>query len=108
MALASCSTGPRAEEPFLPATLRRVRRCPARSGYVELCFTTAEGSWNWCFPKPSRRGKVPAGPVVLTVGPYGAQARLVRDGSLGPALTGSSALSMILAGGDVYMARGLV
>lgn len=101
MALTSCLTGPRVEEPFLPATLERVRCCPARSGYIELCFTTAEGSWNWCFPKPSRRRKRSGGPVVLTVGPYGARARLVRDGGLGPALPGSSALSMILAGTDV-------
>jgi len=36
------------------------------------------------------------------------QARLVRDGGLGPAVQISSALPMILAGADVYVARGLV
>ena len=34
------------------------------------------------------------------------QARLVRDSALGPAVQISSALPMILAGGDVYVARG--
>jgi len=33
---------------------------------------------------------------------------LVRDGGLGPAVQISSALPMILAGADVYVARGLV
>jgi hypothetical protein len=95
-------------EPLLPATLDRVRRCPARSGYVELCFTTPEGSWNWCFPKPSRRRKRPTGPLALTIGPYGVQARLIREGGLGPALLSSSALPMILAEADVYVAHRLV
>jgi len=96
------------EEPFVPATLELVRRCPARPGYIELCFTTPEGSWKWCFPEPSRRRKQPAAPVALTIGPYGVQAHLVRDGGLGPALQSSSALPMILAGADVHVARKLI
>jgi hypothetical protein len=108
MTLASCFTGPRLEEPFLPATLELVRRCPARSEYLELCFTTPAGSWTWCFPQPSRRRRQPAGPLALIIGPYGVQARRVRDDGLGPALQSSSALPMILAGADVYVARRLV
>jgi hypothetical protein len=107
MAQASCFTD-RVEEPVLLATLELVRRCAARSEYIELCFTTPEGSWNWCFPEPPRRRKTPAGSLALTVGPYGAQARLLRDSGLGPALPSSSALPMILAGADVYVARRLV
>jgi hypothetical protein len=98
----------RVAEPVLPATLELVRRCPARSEYIELCFTTPEGSWNWCFPEPPPRRKTRASPLALTPGPYGAQARLLRDSGLGPALPSSSALPMILAGTDVYVARGLV
>jgi hypothetical protein len=108
MVQASCFIGPSLEEPFLPATLELVRRCPARSEYIELCFTTPEGSWKWCFPQPPRRRRKPAGAVALTMGPYDVQAHLVRDGGLGPALQISSALPMILAGADVYVARGLV
>ena len=109
MVQAPCFTGPSREEPFLPARLEQVRRCPARSGYIELCFTTPEGSWKWCFPAPSHRRKQPAGPLALTMGAYGVQARRVRDSSgLGPALQNSSALPMILAGADVYVARPLV
>ena len=108
MTQASCFAGPSLEEPFLPATLERVCRCPARSGYIELCFTTSEGSWKWCFPEPPRRRKPPAGPLALTVGPYGVQAHLVREGGLGPALPSSSALPMIMTGADVSVARRLV
>jgi hypothetical protein len=108
-ALASCfADNPTGQEQLLLAELEGVRGCPARSGYIELRFKTPEGSWNWCFPRPSRRRKRPGSPVALTVGPYGAQARLVREDGPGPALPGSSALSMILAGVDVYVARRLV
>jgi hypothetical protein len=105
---ASCFAGPRLEEPFLPASLELVRRCPARSEYIELCFTTSEGSWKWCFPEPARRRKLPAGPLALTVGLYGVQAHAFGHDGLGPALPSSSALPMILAGADVYVARRLV
>ena len=108
MALASCVADPRVEESFLPATLERIHRCPARPEYVELCFATPEGPWTWCFPAPSRRRKRAAIPLALTVGAYGVQARPVRGGCLGPALPGSSALPVILAGADVYIARRLV
>ena len=108
MTQASCFTGPRLNEPYLPATLDLIRRCPARPEYIELCFTTPEGPWKWCFPEPSRRRKQPAGALALTVGPYGVEARLIRDSALGPALQSSSALPMIRAGADVYVARRLV
>ncbi len=99
---------PGAEEPFLPAKLERVSRCPARAGYIELCFTTPEGTWKWCFPRPPRRHREPAGALALTAGPYGAQAHPVREDGLGPALPSSSALPMILAGATVWIARSLV
>ena len=97
-----------ADPPFLPATLEGVRRCPARSEYIELCFTTPEGAWNWCFPAPPRRPSRPGGAIALTVGPYSVLARLVRDDGRGPALDSAAALSMILAGADVVIARRLV
>ena len=103
-----CVAGPPVGGSFLPATLERARRCAARPEYIELCFLTPEGPWTWCFPVPSRRRKRAAVPLALTVGAYGVQARPVRAGSLGPALPSSSALAMILAGADMYVARGLV
>ena len=98
----------RLEQAFLPATLGGVRRCPARSGYVELCFSTPDGPWQWCFPAPPRRRRRRAGSLALTMGPYGVQAHLVRDARLGPALPSSSALPMIMAGSDIRVARSLV
>jgi hypothetical protein len=113
MALASfltdtCADEPSPEEDFVPATLEGLRPCPARPEYIELCFTTPEGSWSWCFPKPARQRKRPVGPIALTLGPYGVLARRVHDGGFGPALDGSAALPMILAGTDVMIARRLV
>jgi hypothetical protein len=108
MVPASCVVGSRAEGAFLPATLACTRRCAARPEYIELCFATPEGPWTWCFPAPARRRKRDAVPLALTVGAYGVQARPVRDGGLGSALPSSSALQMILAGADVYVARRLV
>lgn len=108
MTQAPCFADRRLEEAFLPATLAGVRRCPARSGYVELCFTTPDGPWQWCFPRPPRRRRRPAVSLALAVGPHGVQAHLVRDAGLGPALPSSSALPMILAGADVRVARRLV
>jgi hypothetical protein len=94
---------------FLPATLESVRGCPARTGYLELCFRTQEGTWNWCFPEPARPRKRPASPVALTLGPYGVLARRVLDGGgFGTALDGTAALPMILAGAEVVVARRLV
>jgi hypothetical protein len=107
-AQAFCSADPRAETSFLRAALERVRRCPARPEYVELCFATPEGSWTWCFPAPSRRRRQHATSLALTVGPYGVQARPVRDDGVGAVLPSSSALSMILAGADVLVERRLV
>ena len=108
MTQAPCFADLRLEEPFLLATLEGVRPCPARSGYLELCFMTSEGSWQWCFPEPPQRRRRRPGSLALTVGPYGVQAHLVRDAGLGPALPSSSALPMILAGADVRVARRLV
>ena len=108
MTQAPCFADRLLEEAFLPATLEGVRRCPARSGYVELCFTTPEGPWQWCFPAPPRRRRRRVGSLALTMGAYGVQAHLVRDAGLGPALPSSAALPMILVGADIRVARGLV
>lgn len=103
-----CAGKPSSDEEFLPATLEGIRRCPARPEYIELCFTTGDGAWNWCFPPPARQLKRPAEPVALVLGPYGVLARRVGDNGFGPALDGSEALPMILAGADVIVARRLV
>jgi hypothetical protein len=103
-----CVGEPSSGEEFLPATLEGVRRCPARPEYIELCFTTGEGAWNWCFPPPARELKRPAEPVALVLGPYGVLARRIADDGLGLALDHSVALPMILAGADVVVARRLV
>jgi hypothetical protein len=105
---AFCAADPRAETSFLTATLERVRRCPARPEYLELCFATPEGPWTWCFPAPSRRRRQHAISLALTVGAYGVQARPIRDSGLGPVLPISSALSMILARADVLVEHRLV
>src|SRR6266700_6541795 len=104
----TCADDSSLDDGFLPATLESVRRCPARSEYVELCFRTPEGTWNWCFPRPAMRRKHPSSPIALTLGPYGVLARRVRGTGFGTALDGSAALPMILAGVDVIVARSLV
>jgi hypothetical protein len=97
------------DQELLPAALEGVRRCPARAEYIELHFTTREGPWSWCFPKPARRLRRRASPVALTLGPYGVVARRAdADGEPGDALDVSAALPMILAGGGVVVARYLV
>jgi hypothetical protein len=98
----------RAREGFLPARLELVRPCAARPEYIELCFTTAEGAFNWCFRRPPRRRKRPAGPIALRSGPYGVHAYRLDEDGLGPALEISAALPVITAGADVYVARDLV
>jgi hypothetical protein len=103
---------PRREEQFLEATLDSVSRCPARDDYIELHFTTAAGSWEWCFPDPSDHpadddGSGP-GSLALTLGTYGVQARLLHDGVLGYAVQSASALPMILAGVPVSVDRKLL
>ncbi len=114
MALASflrgaCTDDTSRDSEFLSATLGSLRRCPARGEYVELCFTTAEGQWSWCFPEPARRLRRPPSPVALTLGPHGVLARRVdADGDFGDALNASVALPMILAGAEVVVARYLV
>src|SRR5258708_4038671 len=105
---ASCFAGPLLEEPFVPAMLGLARPCPPRPGYIDLCFPPPGGWGKWCLPDPSRGRRNPAAPVALTIGPYGVQAHLVRDGGFGPALQSSSALPMILAGADVHVARKLI
>ncbi|AHH18407.1 hypothetical protein [Nocardia nova] len=96
------------DKSFIPASLRSVRCCPARSDYVELCFETDEGMWTWCFPDPAERVEVAAGTLVLKVGRYGAQAHSVENDELGFALPTSEALSMILGGSKTYVARRLI
>lgn len=105
-----CVTGSRLTDgAFILATLECVRRCPARSDFIELFFATDEGEWTWCFPEPSEQSDAGVGgTIALTVGPYGAQARYVDDGRLGLALPSGSALPMILAGSPTYVARKLV
>jgi hypothetical protein len=77
------------QDDYAAAELDRVRPCPARSDYLELCFSTADGPVSWCFPKPAarRRRARKNGPVILRVGPYGLQPHLIRDGELTSALT---------------------
>ena len=104
----TCFADARAEEAFLSATLEAVRPCAARPEYVELCFSTPAGAWNWCFPRPPRRRRQPAGPIALRSGPYGVHAYLLGEDGPGDALEISVALPMIRAGADVYVARGLV
>jgi hypothetical protein len=115
MALAYSFSGACAEEStpgeaLLPATLEGVFRCPARREYLELRFSTPEGQWNWCFPRPARRRSRPPRPVALTLGPYGMVARSVNGdrGGLVDALDAAVALPMILAGADVVVLRRLV
>ncbi len=104
----TCADDSSLDDGFLPATLESVRRCPARPEYLELCFRTPEGTWNWCFPKPARQRKRSPSPIALTLGPYGVLARQVLSSGFGTALDGSAALPMILAGADVIVARRLV
>lgn len=100
-----------ADESFLPATLRSVRLCPARSDYIELCFETDEGIWTWCCPElaePSEGGSGVGETVVITMGPYGPRARYLDDGRLGLAMPNPEATSMIVGGSRTYVARTLV
>ncbi len=101
--------GPRLEdESFLAASLSFVRRCPARSDYIELCFATEQGSWKWCFPEPPKHQERVRGTLAVTVGRYGAQAHIVVDNRLGHTLPSGEALPMILDGSQMYVARRLV
>lgn len=96
------------EPPLLPATLKFVRRCPARADYLELCFATPEGPWRWCFSEPPEREAELTGPLALTMGRYGAQARRRTEDGLGPALPNEIAVPMIRGGAEVWVARKLV
>lgn len=105
----TCTSGRLLEdESFLAATLSLARRCPARSDYIELCFATEEGMWKWCFPEPPEHQERTSGTLAVTVGRYGAQAHLVVDNGLGPALPSAEALPMIFDGSEMYVARRLV
>ena len=106
----TCFTGSRMEDgSFVLATLESVRRCPARSEFIELRFMTDGAAWTWCFRDPPERSdRACGGTLALTVGPYGAQARCVDDEGLGPTLPTSEALPMILGGSKTYVARRLV
>ncbi|MCP3810898.1 hypothetical protein NLX62_00850 [Mycobacteriaceae bacterium Msp059] len=98
------------DESLIPVTLQCVRRCPARSDYIELCFDTAQGPWTWCFRDPCVADECESGGGTLAVmpGPYGARARCVNDGELGFALPISEALPMILGGSQTFVARKLI
>lgn len=106
----TCCTGSRLEDgSFVLATLESVRRCPARSDFIELRFVTDRASWTWCFRDPHERSeRRGGGALALTIGPYGAQARFVDDSGLGLALATSEALPMILGGSQTYVARSLI
>ncbi|OMC36730.1 hypothetical protein A5740_00190 [Mycobacterium sp. GA-1841] len=95
---------------WVPAALQCVRRCPARSDYIELCFDTPEGSWTWCFRDPCVSGEPESsgGTLAVTPGPYGTRARCVNDGELGFALPIAEALPMILGGSQTFLARKLI
>ncbi|WP_330254394.1 hypothetical protein OG874_07535 [Nocardia sp. NBC_00565] len=96
---------------FLSATLDSAHRCPARSDYIELRFTSSAGSWQWCFPEPPHGADAEpraTESLALTFGRYGAQAHLIRDGALGPALPSPATLPMILAGTRIFVERRLV
>ncbi|MFB4309718.1 hypothetical protein [Actinomadura sp. GTD37] len=108
MTAPSSPPGPRSDEAFVPAALEGVHPCPARSDYVEVCFTTPGVPFKWCFPEPPRCPAEPGGPLALTLGRYGVQAHELLDGVLGPALQSSAALPMILAGAEVRIARRLL
>ena len=105
-----CLTGAHpVDESFVAATLKAIRRCPARADFIEICFVTSEGSWTWCFREPSERtGCSPGRAIALTIGSYGAQARSVDDGDIGLALPTSEALPMILGHSPTYVDRRLV
>lgn len=98
------------DESLLPAVLQAVRRCPARSDYIELCFDTDEGSWTWCLPEPPDGGECRCGSATfaMTVGRYGVQARCVEGTRLGFAVPSSEAVPMILGGSRMFVARKLV
>lgn len=94
---------------YVQASLTAVYRCPARSDFIELCFTTEVGPWKWCFPDPGERKSRPGNDtMVLVVGRYGAQAHLVVDGTIGPALQSSEAMPLILGGCQPFVSRKLV
>ncbi|MFI0355002.1 hypothetical protein [Actinomadura sp. 9N407] len=109
MAQTSPRCSPLSADSFLPAALELVRPCPARSEYIELCFSTSEGPFQWCFPAPPRDREEPGGPLALAIGPYGVQAhRVDAEGGLGATLRPCTALPMILTGADVRIASRLV
>lgn len=96
---------------LIPTTLKVVRRCPARSDYVELCFTSEAGAWTWCVPEPVEESvEHHSGDVDLAMitGPYGAQARCLVDGELGFALPSSQAMALIVGECRTYVTRKLV
>lgn len=101
---------PLATNAALVATLESVRRCPARSDYIELCFSTAEGAWTWCFPRPVESGADcrDGDAVVITTGPYGVQARYSTNGVTGLVMPTAEAMAAILSECRTYIARRLI
>lgn len=101
-----CSAG----EFLLPANVRSVRRCPARSDYVELCFETDEGRWTWCCPEVAEgcEAGIAGDALAITPGPYGARVRHFENGRLGAVLPSCDALVWIVGGSPTYVARALV
>lgn len=105
-----CSGSSTTEQGLLPAIFDHIRRCPARSDYIEMCFETGDGTWTWCIPQSSEQSECGCGDgaLAITVGPYGAQARYLQDGGLGFSLPSAEAMALILGGSQTYVARKLV
>lgn len=90
---------------FVRATLLSVKPCPARSDYVEVTLSTDDGRWNWCFPRPGSHVHERSGPLALTMGRHGVEARLVAGNNLASMLPTSVALATLVAGADIYLSR---
>lgn len=98
------------DELFVRATIESVGPCPARADYIEICFTTTEGRWKWCFPEPDPADTLeePTTELAFTLDNYGAQAHPIVDGRIQPAILSAAALPMVVAGTAVHIARRLV
>lgn len=97
-------------ESFVRATVESAGPCPARADYIEICFSTTEGRWKWCFPEPDP-ADCPAEPttdLAFTLDNYGAQAHPIVGGRIQPAILSAAALPMVLAGTPVHISRRLV
>ncbi|MBO0856478.1 MAG: hypothetical protein J2P18_22250 [Nocardia sp.] len=97
-------------ETFIRASIESVGPCPARADYIEICFSTTEGRWKWCFPEPDPDDVLeePWTDLAFTLDHYGAQAHPIVDGRIQPAILSAAALRMVLGGTAVHIERKLV